>query len=998
MTSRYEIAQAVRRALLVGALCAGAPAVAQEATDQEEAGAASLEEVVVTGSRIAQPNLESVSPLQVIGAEDIDAAGAPNVQDVLLQNPTVGTPTISRTNSNFSTSSAGVATVDLRNLGISRTLVLVNGRRFVAGIPGESAVDLNVIPQQFIERVDVLTGGASAAYGSDAVAGVVNIIYKNNFEGIELDTQYGASSESDDRQAQASLTMGTNIADGRGNIAVHLGYTEQGAVYSRNRPYAAVDQASVGAFITGDPADLLTIQRPFFSSFAPQGRFFSGDDQYTFDQAGQLVSGWSTNGSATTPARGFNRSAFRTIAIPTERWLFATRGNFEIVENHSVFLEGTYASSTTETELEPYPLGSEDIFPATGGQFPIEFERFVTGTGGTITRELVRNPLVPTAIFNSATDTDDDGLRDLYFTRRMSDLGNRGNIADRDTFRLVGGVEGEVFGGWRYDAYYGYGQTKEAQTSSGQVNVLNFRNALEVVPDADDVDGDGNVTEGICRDAGARAQGCVPANIYAGANGLAGAAADYIKAPGSLTTFTSQVIGGVNLSGEVFQLPAGGVGLAVGGEYREEFSRSEFDALQQAGLNAGNAIPATRGKFDVIEGYVETNVPLLKDLPFVQSLSLRAAARFSDYSTVGNTTSWNAGLEWSPISQLRFRGILAESVRAPNINELYSPPSQTFPADLSDPCVGVTATTSGAIATACRAAPGVNANIAANGAFTLNQSDAQGISGFDRGNPLLEEEKGKSMTLGVVITPEGVPVLENFGFTIDYFDIDIEDAIVSTPRQFILDQCYGGDAAFCSFITRRPAAIGANSAGSIEFIDSAQTNSGGYVTKGVDLTMTWRQDLEEWGVPGAINARLAYTHLLEGYLIPLPGAERDYFEGEVGAAADRAFLSLGYRLANFNATWRTTFIGESDFDDTYLAAFDLERGALGVGSVTYHDVQLTYSAADRYEIFVGANNVFDKQPPLIISGLSFNVTGAETDSGTYDAIGRRFYGGVRVKF
>jgi outer membrane receptor protein involved in Fe transport len=264
-----------------------------------------MEEVVVTGSRILSPNLESPSPVQVISAADIEQTGIVNVQDILLRNPTFGTPTVSRTNSNFQTSSAGVATVDLRNLGVERTLTLVDGRRFVSGIPGSAAVDYNTIPTQFIERVDVLTGGASAVYGSDAVAGVVNIIYKKNFEGFALDGQYGATGEGDNQETQIGLTFGTSTDDGRGNIMAHVGYTRQGAVYSRDRERSAIDQASVGAAISGDPAELFDIQRPFYSSYAPQGRFLTANGPeagITYDAQGNVIP-WDTNG-ATTAATG----------------------------------------------------------------------------------------------------------------------------------------------------------------------------------------------------------------------------------------------------------------------------------------------------------------------------------------------------------------------------------------------------------------------------------------------------------------------------------------------------------------------------------------------------------------------------------------------------------------------------------------------------------------------------------------------------------------------
>jgi len=961
-----------------------AATIAQAQNDQGD----DVETVVVTGSRILGSNLESPSPIQTVTAEDIQTSGVPNIQDLLVKSPVFGTP-LSRTNSNFLTSSVGVATIDLRNLGTARTLVLVDGRRFVAGIPGESAVDLNTIPASFIDRVDVMTGGASSIYGSDAIAGVVNIIYKKNFEGFSFDAQYGESAEGDGDETQLGATFGVSSADGRGNVMGYIGYTDQGSVLSRDRSRSAVDQIS-RALLTGDPADMFTAQRPYYSSFAPQGRFFTANGPgsgITFDANGNVIP-WSTNGTSTLAATGFNRSAFRTIAVPIERYLFASRGNYEFADHHRAFFEGTYASTQATSVLEPYPLGAEDIYPATGGQTPAEF--LVNGV-------LLANPLIPAAVFNTTADEDGDGLRDYYFTRRMAEAGNRGNVADRDTFRIVGGLEGELFGGgWRYEAFYAYGQTKEAQTSSGQVNVLNFRNALEAIPDVDDLDGDGNVTEAICRDANARDQGCVPVNVF-GFNSISPAAFDYIKAPGMLATFTQQKIAGLNLTGHVFDLPAGPVGLAVGAEYRDEYSRSEFDPLQQAGLNAGNAIPRTEGDFDVKEGYLEVRVPLLADKPMFEKLDLNGAVRFADYSTVGSVVSWNGGLEWSPVPSLRFRAIRALATRAPNINELFSPPSQDFPTGLQDPCVGVTATSTGDVDAACRAAPGVNANIAANGAFTLNQADIQGISGFNRGNPNLSEEEGDSWTVGVVIKPSDIPVLENFDLTLDYYRIDIKDAIVFTPRQFILDQCYRGNTALCQFITRRPAAVGANSAGSLEFIDSGPTNSGGEFAEGIDLTVSYAQDIG----PGAFRGRLAFTHVLDQYRVPLPGAAKDYIVGEVEdglvAPENRAVLNLGYTVGKFGATLTTTYLGKVALDDQFLAQFGEARGSIGVGSKTYLDAQVTYSPTENYQIFVGANNLLDEEPPPIISGLPGDDTGTETNAGAYDPIGRRWYAGVRVK-
>ena len=985
------LAHSVRLALVGGAMAATFASPVSYAADDVSSEVEKIEKIEVTGSRLRSTDMQGFSPVQVIDSSDIDMSSVANIQELLLKNPAFGTPGISRTNSNFSTASAGVATVDLRNLGSSRTLVLVNGRRFVAGVPGETSVDLNSIPTQFIERIEIMTGGASAVYGSDAVAGVVNIIYKKEFEGIEFDVQKGESSEGDSEETQVQFTMGTSSSDGKGNIMIHGAYTKQGAVYSRDRERSAVDQASLGAYFTGLPEDMFTPERPFYSSYSPQGRFFAGDTQYTYNQAGQLVEGWSTNGSDTAEANGFNRSAWRTIAIPTERYLLATSGKYEFADGWNAFMEGTYASTSTSTKLEPFPMASDDIFTASGGQMPIEYETFIESltNPGEYERTVVRNAFVPDAIYNSAIDEDGDGLKDIYFTRRLADVAARGNEADRDTFRIVAGVDGEIADGWFMDAYYGYGQTKESQVSSGQFNSLNFRSALEAIDD-----GNGNI---ICRDETARAQGCVPVSVF-GAGSISAEGANYIQAPGLLATFTSQKTAGVNLSGDLLEMPAGALGLAVGAEYREEYSRSEFDALQQSGLNGGNAIPRTEGEFDVTEYYAELNVPLLDGVFMADQLNLRGAYRWSDYSTVGNTDSWNVALDWAPIEQVRFRAIRAQSTRAPNINELYSPPSQDFPTGLTDPCLGVTASSTGTQAEACRADAGVMANIAANGEFTLNQSDLQGISGYNRGNPDLGPEKGKSWTFGVTVSPEGLAVIEDFDFNVDYFDIEIEDAIVSTPRQFILDECYGGDASLCSFVTRRPQSAGANSAGSLEYIDSGVTNSGGFATEGVDLVVTYAKDFEDYNLVGQVNARLAYTHVLDGYSIPLPGSAKDNFNGEIGSPENKWYLSLGYSWEDLTFAWNTTFIGESYLDDGFLSGYDLAPESVGVDSVTYHDINIAYRPWEQAEFYIGVNNLFDEEPPAIITGLPGSNTGTETDAGTYDAVGRRYYAGFRLTF
>jgi iron complex outermembrane recepter protein len=950
------------------------------------------ERIEVTGTRIRSINADAPSPVQVITAAEIAKSGVVNLQELLLKNPVLGAPAISRNNSNFSTSSAGVAVVDLRNLGTSRTLVLVNGRRFVSGVPGDQSVDLNSIPTDFVERIEILTGGASSLYGSDAVAGVVNIILKKSFEGASVDLQLGESAKGDDKKKKFSLTLGTAGNNGRTSVMGHLAVSEQGAVFSRDRSASAVDQISLGtqgSAATRKPEDLFTARTPFFSGFTPQGYFFTDNNTFTYNRAGAVVSA-NTNGTGGVEPTGFNRSEIRTIAIPTKRALIGVKGEHAFNDEHSVFFEGTYAASKTRTQIEPFPLASDDILPASGGQVPAG--RLVNGV-------VVRNPLVPDHIWNDISDTDGDGVPDYFFTRRMSEVGNRGNQADRDTFRFVTGMKGDLSKTISYDAYVGFGATKEAQTSSGQVNVLNFRYALDAIPDADDVNSNGNRTEAVCADATARAQGCVPVNVF-GRGAVSSAALKYVLAPGSLTTSTTQRIAGLSVNGEAFQMPAGAFAFAAGLEFRKEASRSEFDALQQAGLNAGNAIPATAGGFDVKELFAEARIPLLRDIIAVKQLSATIAARGSDYSTIGSVNSWNAGLEWEVTSDFKVRLSRTQSTRAPNINELFSPPSQNFPTGLTDPCLGVTPTSTGVVSERCRAAPGVNANIAANGGvFSQTQADQQGVSGFDRGNPDLKQEVGRSFTAGLVFSPTSIPALRGLNFTLDYFKIDIKDAIVATPRQFALTQCYSGDASFCKFITRRAQRAGPNSAGSLDLIDSADSNSGGSGVEGIDMTVSFSGNFG----PGRLNSRLAYTYFKEGFDIPLPGSARDPFAGEVDAPKHKFTLGLGYEFGDFGISTTTTYIGKSALNDQFLASNFSPSGRVPAGSVsvaakTYLDLQATYNLFKGTQLYFGVDNATNTKAPPVISGLPGNSTGTETAAGTYDPIGQRFYAGLKLRF
>jgi iron complex outermembrane receptor protein len=360
---------------------------------------------------------------------------------------------------------------------------------------------------------------------------------------------------------------------------------------------------------------------------------------------------------------------------------------------------------------------------------------------------------------------------------------------------------------------------------------------------------------------------------------------------------------------------------------------------------------------------------------------------------VGSVVSYNVTGTWQPIDDLRIRGTYARAVRAPNIGELFAGLSQTFPSGLVDPCVGIGATGGDTTGTNCRADAGVAANIAANGVFTLNQPDIQGISGFNGGNPDLFEETADSWTVGAVIAPRSIPALGNLTITADYYNIEIQDVISGFPRQFSLEQCYDeGNPTFCNLITRRPTATAVNSAGSINLINALQVNAAVLKTSGVDVTANWSTPL---GLTDGdrLALRGAYTHVIKNDFFSLPDAAADPSAGEIGTAKDRFTANATYLTDAFKVGFTGTFIGKSYEDDQFDGPL-----AYSVPSYFVLDMNAAFYADEKFEFYFGVDNLLDKAAPNVLTGTPFNVTGADTAADVYDVFGRRFYAGVRMNF
>ncbi|TPG52107.1 TonB-dependent receptor domain-containing protein [Sphingomonas glacialis] len=980
------------------------PAASIPASEPSPADATS-QDIVVTGSRIASPTLKSPSPLQVITAEDIQRQGTTNVQDILQNNPAIGAPGRSR-NTGGNDTDPGLATLNLRNLGPDRTLVLIDGRRTVAGVPGTAQVDVSMIPPSFVERVDVLTGGASAVYGSDAIAGVVNFIYKKHFKGFQANVQEGISGKGDDAETDANMTFGSDFAGGRGNFMGYVGYNQASAVYSAARAFSATQVTSLGSTERKAGASDLNLQaaKDLFlptnslSSVGPGGIFVIGAN------SNQIINPDGTFRAFNSVRDGFNPGLYGQIASPTKRITVAERANFDVTDKLNVFLETTYSNVRTNGEREASPLRTDSAlgaFSGTGGFYPIQFAVQNPTSGATV---ILNNPLVPAAVLAAATNRSANDLinsKDLSFLVRTTAFppGTRKTPTERDNFRIALGGSLDLGHSWKLDGYYQYSYTKQHQEQQGLANLYNVANALQVVTDVFDVNKNGNTTEAICVDAAARAAGCVPLNIYGlnadGSSKISQAAINYVITNSVRDSKQEMQVGSVNLSGTLFNLPAGPLQVSVGGEYRTESSRDIFDPLTNQAKNGYVQLLNTAGRFDVKEAYGEVVVPVLHNLPLVESLTLRGAYRLSDYSTVGRFSAWNVGGEWAPVPDVRFRAVYAHAVRAPNIGELFAASAAGI-VTIVDPCQGVTLTSTGSTSVNCRANPAILANINANGSFSLVTSDLNGVGGVTSANPNIKQETGKTFTAGVVINPRSINALRNLTLTADYFDIKLEGAISRLATTTVLNKCYvQGLADFCQFVTRRSQPSGAYSIGSVEQIVRGLVNSGGAFTRGLDFTLNYRHGL----AGGTASISASWTHLLKNGVVPLTGDAYDNTKGELGTPTDKANVSLDWGNKVVGLTINADYLGPQmldyeNFQTTYVLADGSlpDRSLFTIKSTIYTDAQLRFTGVKGFEFYLGAKNLFDVAYPGLYGGVGgFNA------SSIYDPIGRRFYAGVRVK-
>ena len=954
-----------KKSLLIGTLLssmAATPAFAQVDVDDDNGTVA--DEIIVTGSRIARQDFVSNSPIASVDSAQFELTGTINTESLINTLPQA-VPGLDRTSNN---PGAGLATIDLRGLGSNRTLVLVNGDRIVPTLGG-GTVDINNIPTALIERVEVVTGGASAVYGSDAISGVVNFILKDDFEGAELSAGYEMTEKGDAALLSLNATAGGNFADGRGNAVVSLGYTDRDELFQGDRDFSFFAQFDDGAGNLFDGG----------SSGVPQGRIsgaFPGGGAAIFNEDGTIR---PYNGATDA----YNYAPVNYIQLPQERIQLNALGTYDITEKLTFNLSGLFANNEVPQQLAPTP-----IFEPRGGtiQVSLDGNPFIAPSA----QQIISDQL------GSGVDTDGDGIDDEFtagafgIRRRLEEVGPRIANNQFTTYQVSMGLDWELSDRWAADLQFTEGRTNGTETQSGNINKDRFFQALLLA----DADGDGNVDVGpdgqpTCSDP--RANGglvdCAPINIY-GQGNISAEAADFIRTLANidtrytLTNVTANLVGDL---GDTLALPGGPISVAVGAEYREEdyfFAPSQDVAAST--ISGFNGAPPVSGDFNVYGAYGELYIPILADMPFADILALELAGRIEDYSTAGTVESYKVAGEYAPVEDLRFRASFNTAVRAPSITELFSPQGEGFPG-ASDPCAS-SFSGDAALGALCQAT-GVPASSLGSSIIDLPSGQVRQISG---GNPNLQVEEAETFTVGFVARPS---FLEDFVLSVDYFDITIDDVISAFGggANNVIQTCYtqpqgGVGSPFCNAITR-------GGDGLITEVAVTQQNVASLDVEGVDIAAEYGFDVGDFGRFG-LNYLGTFTDT--NTLVPFAGGEPITCAGEFGVDCGDPIPTYKHRVTaswmrgpvRGQILWR--HVGGTDDDE----GLSFPVAVTELDSFNYFDASAAWDVADELTFTFGVDNLFDKKPPI----LGDNQEQANTYPATYDVFGRTYFANATVRF
>jgi outer membrane receptor protein involved in Fe transport len=1005
-----------RKSLLTGAsvLAAaaaafvGTPAMAQDA-DEDEA-------IVVTGSRIPQPNLFTTSPVTQVTAEDVTTQGATRIEDLVNQLPQA----FAAQNSTVSNGSDGTATVDLRGLGAQRTLVLIDGRRMAYGSPNTSAADLNSIPTQLVERVEVLTGGASAVYGSDAIAGVVNFIMRDDFEGLEIDAQYGFYQHNNDFDSEGttqlrdiidglnatnpsqfslpndnvvdgysktiSVIFGASTPDGRGNVTAYATYANNDPVLQRDRDFSACSLGSTASAIAALSAP--GVFRCGGSATSFPGLFTDFSNYYfTLDPGtGNTFEGY--DGST-----AYNFGPLNYFQRPDERYSLGAFARYEINDHIELYSQLMFTDSQTVAQIAPSgnffstdSINCDNPLLSVSQYNDIQCDELADPDPVNAGNQAVLGPGTVAAGYSGFG---------FYIGRRNVEGGPRQDDIRHQSYRLQGGIRGPLADGWNYDVSAQFSSVVRSRTYLNDFSSTRLRRALDVITDPGDDDIIGTADDGgaICRSVyDGTDENCVPYDIFTLGNVTPEALA-YLQTPGvQNATMEQQVVTGV-ITGDLgtigirSPMAESGFQTAFGIEYRADAVDSRVDSAFATGdlAGQGGATPGLVGETESLDMFVELRAPLVENQPFAELISIDAAYRYSDYGNGTETDTYKVGADWAPTEDIRFRGSIQQAVRAPNVVELFS--AQAFGLfDIDeDPC-GPAAT---ATLAACQSTPG--AGLAPWYGNASLDSPAGQYNQLVGGFADLQPEESDTTTLGVVFTPRFIPGLT---VSVDWFSIEITDTIQAFGAENTLTACYqAGDAAACSRINRGP---GGQLWLGDAYVENLNINIGSTSTEGYDINANYGLDV---GSMGMLNFNLVGTLLEELYTNPGPGAVPYDCVGNFGSNCGIPNPEWRHR---FRVGWETPVDGlELAATWRYYGEVELEGGAdtridYAFDAENYLDLSGRFSLTDNALLRVGVNNILDNDPPIT---ASVGTTGnGNTYPQTYDSMGRYIFAGVTVDF
>ena len=1002
-----------------------------------------MEEVVITGSRIPVPaNISATSPTIIVTSQEVQLQGHTDITDVinaLPQNIISSNADFGNTSSPL-TATGGFSTVDLRGLGPQRTLVLVNGRRLGAGDPSTSnqnvAPDIDQIPAPLVERVDVVTGGASAVYGSDAIAGVVNFILKKDFQGLQIDGQYGFSQHDqhnsyvqgllgandpntgfsaqptvptggirDGYKHDLSMVMGTNIADGTGNMTGYFVYHDQQPITASARDFSACQLVSNGDIASKTYTAVECLGSSNSNRFTPSTPGVAGFGN-RYSVAGNQLLPWPQPGSSPPGVYDFNE--FEYLQRQDQRYQAGFLGHIDLNDHVKPYVEFGWMDDRTHAVIAP-----SGLFVA-GYPYTPDGNELINCSNPLLSAQQRSLICTPAQIAGDTASPGSPGnSADVQIGRRNIEGGGRVAFYEHQNFRLVTGAKGDIIDGWAYDLYSSYYYVTTYQNNTSYIDYAKAGNALQVTTSPTGTP--------VCISGGQ----CVPWNIFQ-TGGVTAAALNYLETPGTANGNNTEQIEHIDITGDLGKYgiasPWAKDGLAVnaGGEHRMDTVTFNPDGAELAGNLAGfsGALVPIDAHYNINEAFVEFRAPLAHDLPGAYDLTVDTGYRYSDYSTTGTTNTYKFEVQYAPIQDARLRFSFDRAVRAPNLIELFLAPSKGQENVVGvDPCAGVpTATLAQCERTGVTPAEygdGVHAN-------NITQCVSGQCGQVIEGNSQLQPEVAKTWSLGLTFTPAGLP---GFNASIDYYHIRLENQIGTYPFAVILNGCLQQDNPnYCSQIVRTPqgSLTGATVAGGGYFVQK-DYNLGLSIVSGIDVQGSYRYTLPAgWG---SLSATLNGAYLLHDMLTPFPGSGSYDCAGLFGSSCQNGSVNPHWRH-NLRLTWDTPwqvllsaqwrFIGPTTFDNN--SSNPLLQGVESLANGTnesfpyydqynaripgysYLDLTAVWHALPNLELRAGVTNLLDKDPPVVPSADITGNSGPANSYPTYDYLGRQLFVAFTAKF